>query len=210
VDLVEAGQIFILLRMLIGKLHEAWVLYKKRVQADQSVRTKLDAELSDLGKDALDKLNKHFGRSSLMTEIRNRISFHYDDKEELVEASFQKRDSSEPWDFYLSDMIGNSFYYASELVIAGSVIDLAASKIGCPPAGGLAREEAAFASLCHTTIKVSRHITVLFNELVPVLIGGAIDALEVEEIDIGTAPQMSAFALPFFFDEDDLRRQMKQ
>jgi hypothetical protein len=30
IDHVEAGQIFILLRVLIGKLHEAWRLFQKR------------------------------------------------------------------------------------------------------------------------------------------------------------------------------------
>jgi hypothetical protein len=33
VDHVETGQIFILMRLLIGKLHEAWEMFKNRVQA---------------------------------------------------------------------------------------------------------------------------------------------------------------------------------
>ncbi len=38
-DHVEAGQIFILMRLLIGKLHEAWELFKNRVQSNRSIAT---------------------------------------------------------------------------------------------------------------------------------------------------------------------------
>src|SRR6516165_6002268 len=37
VDHVEGGQSFILMRLLIGKLHEAWELFKNRVQSDRSI-----------------------------------------------------------------------------------------------------------------------------------------------------------------------------
>jgi hypothetical protein len=37
----QAGREFILIRLLIGKLHEAWELFKKRVQADRAIRDKL-------------------------------------------------------------------------------------------------------------------------------------------------------------------------
>jgi hypothetical protein len=36
----ENGQILIVMRVLIGKLHEAWELFKKRVQADAQLRSK--------------------------------------------------------------------------------------------------------------------------------------------------------------------------
>jgi hypothetical protein len=37
IDHVEAGQTFILMRLLIGKLHEAWELFKNRVQSDPTI-----------------------------------------------------------------------------------------------------------------------------------------------------------------------------
>src|SRR5262249_8867733 len=40
VDHVEAGQVCVLLRILIGKLHEAWELFKNGVQADQPLAAK--------------------------------------------------------------------------------------------------------------------------------------------------------------------------
>jgi hypothetical protein len=39
VNHVKAGQAFIPMRPLIGKMHEAWELFKNRVQADRSIAT---------------------------------------------------------------------------------------------------------------------------------------------------------------------------
>ena len=37
VDHVEAAQTFVVMRLLIGKLHEAWELFKTRIQADATI-----------------------------------------------------------------------------------------------------------------------------------------------------------------------------
>ena len=60
----ENGQILILMRVLIGKLHEAWELFKQRMQADAQPRTKYVDKLSPDGRALLDRLNKHFGGAS--------------------------------------------------------------------------------------------------------------------------------------------------
>jgi hypothetical protein len=40
VDHVEAAQTFVVMRLLIGKLHEAWEMFKARLQADAQIRSK--------------------------------------------------------------------------------------------------------------------------------------------------------------------------
>ena len=84
-DHVEAGQTFILMRLLIGKLHEAWELFKNRVHSNRSIATtyipRLRPEAAALG-----ALNRHFGAGSALSAIRNKISFHYSDKENLTET----------------------------------------------------------------------------------------------------------------------------
>jgi hypothetical protein len=49
VDNVEAGQVCVLLRVLVGQLNEAWELFKKRVQADRSIARKYVEELDAEG-----------------------------------------------------------------------------------------------------------------------------------------------------------------
>lgn len=84
------------------------------------------------------------------------------DDQNLVEENFQRLSETEPWEFYLSRTVGNSFYFASELVIAGGVNGLAMRKArgdGAP--SDLSPDAVAFASLCDTVIKVSGSITEL-------------------------------------------------
>jgi hypothetical protein len=55
-------------------------------------------------------------------DIRNQVSFHYKDEDNLIETSFHNLGNSEPWDFYLGNTLGNTFYLGSETVISRSVI----------------------------------------------------------------------------------------
>jgi hypothetical protein len=167
VDHVEAAQTFVLMRLLIGKLHEAWEFFKARLQADAQIRSKYLSALSNEASEALKELNKHFGQGSVLTKIRNKISFHYKDEDNLTETNFQRLPASESWEFFLCRSIGNSFYFASELVAQGGVIDLVKSRpdVGTTSAG-VSADAKAFAALCDIVVLVSGRITVLFGELI--------------------------------------------
>jgi hypothetical protein len=133
------------------------------------------------------------------------VSFHYTDDQNLVEENFQRLPDTELWEFYLSRTVGNSFYFASELVIAGGVIGLAMGKseAGAAPSD-LSLDAAAFASLCDTVIKVSGNITELFGDLIGLIVMTAIgEDVETSTIEIPDGPKISAFSLPYFFDEND-------
>ena len=204
IDHVEAGQIFVIMRVLIGKLHEAWLLFNRRFQADQSLRAKYLPKLSPSATAAITELNQHFGRGSPLTAIRNAVSFHYTDDQNLVEEHFQRLPETEPWEFYLSRTVGNSFYFASELVIAGGVNGLAMRKADGGALGDLSPDAAAFAGLCDTVITVSGRITELFGDLIGLIVMTSIgEDVETSIIQIPDGPKISSFALPYFFDEND-------
>ena len=105
VDHVQSGQTLILMRVLIGKLYEAWELFKTRFQADQQIRTRDQPKFNAEALAALADLNKHFSTHSPLRLIRNRFSFHYKDEGDLVEQSFQQIPDAEAWEFYLSNML---------------------------------------------------------------------------------------------------------
>ena len=208
VDHVEAGQTFILMRLLIGKLHEAWEFFKRRLQADAQIRSKYLLDLSGSAGEALKELNKHFGQGSVLTKIRNKISFHYSDEDDLTEANFQRLPGTEPWEFYLCRTIGNSFYFASELVVQGEVIDLLKSHRDSAMASELGVDTQAFAGLCDTVVLVSGQITNLFGELIASLVATSIgDDIEAVVVDVPDCPKISSFDLPYFFDENDMIRR---
>src|SRR5262249_27573474 len=139
-DNVEAGQVCVLLRVLVGQLHEAWNLFRKRVQADRLLFDKYVPQLDANGTAALSNLNKHFGGGSPLTKIRSKIAFHYTDDDNLTEQSFRALPETEPLELYLANPIGNSFYHASEVVMMFTAI-----KMAMPSASD---DTAAFSALC--------------------------------------------------------------
>jgi hypothetical protein len=199
-DHVEAGQTFILMRLLIGKLHEAWELFKNRFQSNRSIATIYSPRLRPDAAAAFQALKRHFGAGSALSAIRNKISFHYSDKENLTEINFQQLAESEPLQFYLTKTVGNSFYHAAELIAQLGAINL----VKAPPAApndSASAEARAFAVLCGEIIEVSRHITELFGELIGILGESAVSEVVTEQVPDG--PKLSTFSLPYFFDEDD-------
>jgi hypothetical protein len=200
VDQVEGGQTFILMRLLIGKLHEAWELFKNRVQSNRSIATTYTPRLEPKAAAALEALKRHFGAGSVLSAIRNRISFHYSDKENLTEASFRQLPESEPLQFYLTTTVGNSFYHAAELVVQFAAINLVKT-LPADPNDSASAEARAFGALCDEVIRVSDHITDLFGELIAALSEGVVGEVATEELPDG--PKLSTFCLPYFFDEDD-------
>jgi len=200
VDRLEAGQALILGRVLIGKLHEAWELFKVRVQGSAQLRPKYVIDQGGERRVLIEKLNKHFGRGSPLSAIRNQLSFHYTDDKDLLEDNFQHLSDSEPWEFYLAETVGNSFYWASELVTTASMVRLAK-----PDARG---EREAFGRLFDLATEVSGDIVELFQQIV----ADIVEALDVEAVgvEVGAPAKLSSLALPFLFDEDDLRRRSSE
>lgn len=203
VNHVEAGQIFVIMRLLIGKLHEAWELFKKRFQGNRKLAAKYAPQFGPEAAGALEELNRRFGSSSPLTAIRNKIAFHYTDKDNLTEANFQRLPDTEPLEFYMTRTVGNSFYLAAELIISLSAINLARKETGEPrTVVTMSPEAQAFNDLCNEVIFVSRHITELFGSLMGLIVE-TIPDLEIMVEELPDGPKLSAFSLPYFFDEDD-------
>jgi hypothetical protein len=188
IDHVEAGQTFILMRLLIGKLHEAWELFRARVQTDRAISTTFLPKLPSDAANALTALKRHFGQGSALTAIRNKVSFHYTDKENLTEANFRQLAAAEPLQFYLTDRVGNCFYHAGELVAQLSAINLMKTPPASPQDTSSA-EAMAFNALWTELIQVSRDMTELFYELIVLLGEAVVDSVSTENIPDG--PKLS-------------------
>jgi hypothetical protein len=75
-----------------------------------------------------------------------------------AEQSFQAAADTEPLELYLTTQVGNSFYYASEVIVMSTALRMAVS-------GTSHDDRAAFAKLCDDVIAASRNITELFGQL---------------------------------------------
>ncbi len=187
VNLTNDAQVLVIMRMLIGKLHEAWRLIKERVQADQELRGYL-THLGQEGTTALDRLNTHFGAQSPLTSIRNKLSFHNADRDNLIEASFQKLTADEPWDFYIGTTMGNSFYYASELVTTHATIEL--TKAG--------NEIDGFAKLWTLVAKTAYDLLQLYVSLIIAILEKWLPNRTSDLVEIASVRSFASLDLPFF------------
>lgn len=201
-DFSEGGQIFIVMRLLIGKLHEAWELFRARAQSNKDISDKYVKELDEEGTKALKALNDYFGKRNAVTEIRNKVAFHYKDKNNLIEENFQRLPDTEPWEFYLSKTHGNTFYYASEMVATGSALSIA-GKLSEKEKASLAGDIQAFSELSNSILEVSWHLTTLFSILIAEILIKHIPNPEIRTENFPNGPKLSEFTLPYFFDEDE-------
>jgi hypothetical protein len=205
VDHVQAGQVFVLMRTLIGKLHEAWELFVKRFQSAPQISAKYRSKLNTEAITALESLKRHFGKQSPLTLIRNGFSFHYYDEKGLVEKSFQDIPSDDSWHFYLSNITGNCFYYASELVVAAAVINLANPAINNAELY-LAQSERAFRGLCELIISVSEQIMTLFGQCIAEIVSENLSDTEISDpVEIVGAPSLGSIQIPFFIDDIEFK-----
>jgi len=195
--LVDAGQGFIITRMLCGKLHGAWELIQKRVNSNQTFRDKYQPELSPKGASAYRRLKKHFGKKSPITLIRNNFSFHSYDEHGQIEEVFSYLPNEYPWDFFLTEIDGNTFYFASEMVVtAASLSLLRKSK----------PDETVDAKKCvkhlnDLTLFVAKLMVIFLSELLTTIIDIEMPDVVAEGVDIGRVPRRSKVSLPFFIDE---------
>ena len=137
-----------------------------------------------------------------MTEIRNKVAFHYKDKNDLIEENFLRLPDTEPWEFYLSKTHGNTFYYASEMVATGSALSIA-GKIDEKEQASLAGDIKAFSELSNAVLEVSRNLTTLFSILISDIMVKHVPDPEVKTENFANGPKLSEFELPYFFDEDE-------
>ncbi|NEV76596.1 hypothetical protein DYI24_06020 [Rhodopseudomonas sp. BR0C11] len=210
-DFTEGGQVFIIMRVLIGKLHEAWELFKARAQSNKAISEQYLTKLDEEAARALKALNDYFGKKNAVAEIRNKVAFHYKDKDGLMEENFQRLPETEPWEFYLSKTHGNTFYYACEMVATGSALSLA-GRIEEKEQDGLAGDIKAFSELSNAVLEVSKHITTLFSWLISDIVTAHVPEPKVITERFEDGPKLSEFALPYFFDEDeeDWTKQFQQ
>lgn len=204
VDIVEAGQAMIVLRNLIGKLHEAYRLFNEQVQGNKEIRERFGIAGEWSGRQPLIGLNRMFGKGSLLTLIRQRIAFHYVDEDDLVEGSFQALSEDEPWEVYLSDTVANSFYYVSEMVVMKAALDL----VTVAPVPNEPHDQTKLKKLFDETIAAAKNVMRLSNLLMIEILRKSLSGpLEIEQVEMRRAPKLSDVHLPFFVDDDELPEQ---
>lgn len=111
------AQATIVIRLYIGKVFEGWRVVEDAYFKSQLSKT-MDSALHSKGRESLDRLKQYFGRSNLMSTIRNKFSFHYL-SEHIPETMADIEDDTE-LHFISSALSMNSLYsYSEDITILG-------------------------------------------------------------------------------------------
>lgn len=122
-------QTMCLIRILVGKLHEGWKLIDKWYYGS-AVSRKYDQFLGQSAKAAVDEIKKYFSRrTNLISEIRNRLAFHYGPKKpeewrERVRVLIDKMQASQILEVYVSKAHGNCLFPMSNESVILDILNL--------------------------------------------------------------------------------------
>jgi hypothetical protein len=195
-QLASAGQSQMVTRLLIGYLHESWMVIEKLFKSSP-LNKKYTPLLDQKGKAALDSLNKNFSTSNLMAKLRNLFIFHLPKDVESMDKAFElaaadaRLDKDWFWLFARSNL--NSFYYLNDLVVMHAIM-----------------EEIGETDLIAAQLKIMAEVQKVGLDLVEFSMdltkaiwkenfGNFIDAEVIEKIT--TAPKFDEHWHPFYVDE---------
>ncbi len=190
---VSAAQTQILVRLLVGVLHEAWGLVERQFLKSLIGREYVQL-LDTTASQALDRLKKRFGSSNPLVDIRNKYAFHHPTVEDM-EAAFQQAANSpdvaaDEWSVYLARTLLNCFFFASEVVISHGITSAVGETNVLEAHKKLLPELAPIANaLSELTFGFAAAIFVKY-------VGAELPAEVVAKI--GDAPRMEDVVLPFF------------
>jgi hypothetical protein len=196
---ISGAQTQMLVRSLIGALHEAWLLIQKRFLGSPLGRDYQD-RLNPAGREALDGLKKYFGASNILNTLRNNYVYHHPFDEHVDEAFVAASDDEafdDYWNLYLSESSINSFHFASDVVIVHGMMQAIKGADLLTAQEKITRDASVVAKMLTEFILdfsaafVAKHFSVGTSQ--PEILGR-------EETSVENAPRLLEFWLPFYVD----------
>lgn len=187
----HASQAFVLARLLIGKLNEAWNAIQKGYFGSQ-LSKKYANYLEPSATKALNDLKTYFGRKNLLYEVRNNFSFHYS----LEHAATTIPDDTPTDDLtiFLHETHGNSLYYFAEYLMSKALIDSISPNDPESALNTLLTEMSTVVD-CLNEFVQGLLFVVLDNH-----IGEDVLRQSVKEIDLGIVVRSIDVRIPYFFE----------
>lgn len=181
-------------KILIGKLQEAWLVLKE-LFLEKNFRVSYESKLSQESKAALFEIEKYFSKYNLMVHVRGNFSFHYQCN--AFKKTFKEIPESEQFDIYLSNEVGNSFYYSSEVVANHALLNRVQEKFK------IKTQQEAMENIADESIKFSRLFIYLINGLMIQIIERYLldensKFSKSETIKLENLPSIHDIKLPYF------------
>jgi hypothetical protein len=191
---LSAAQMQMLLRLLIGALHESWLLIKDRFLSGHMGRD-YQARLDDGGRVALDNLKRAFGKSNVIPTIRNNFSYHFPETA-TIDAAFidacNDPGSDDLWSLYFSHYGFNSLFLVSDLMVMHGISNLIKE-----PNPSVAQKRI-MKEVHESVVNMFEFTKAFFAAAWIKNFGTTLDAKEV--LNIPNAPPIKSISIPFFVD----------
>lgn len=127
----QSIQTQMILRLMIGLLHEAWDVIVTRFNKN-AFNVEYRKLLDEAGLTALAELNRQFGSSNLLTKIRNAFAFHHPNSAEaesaFAAALINKDFADEDWALFFSQSGLNSLFFVSDVVVLHGIMGVMGEK----------------------------------------------------------------------------------
>jgi hypothetical protein len=183
------AQLFLVLKLLAGRLHEASRLIGSQYFA-KGLHKKYEDEMSEKARDARRQFSEYFGgKDNIITSVRQRFAFHHNREE--VESVYN--DLSNEFEFvtYLGAYIGHTLYAGSEILSINAMTTLVK---GHAPLD-------AIDIIYKDTTAVSQWLGLFVTGFMNVMIKRYLSPMKREQIEnltIEAEPSISDCTLPFF------------
>jgi hypothetical protein len=190
-----AAQTQMIIRLLIGALHETWKIIETRFigkPLGSEYETRLDTE----GRDALQTLTKMFEESALLTIIRSNFSFHYPN-DKVLDAAVRDASAAshdDLWRLYFSQYGFNSLFLVSDLIAVHGIMRL------LKETDPVRAQERMMKDVAVASSNLFAFTNAFFVAAWQKHFGPILQARRV--IDIPKPPPMENIALPFFVNMD--------
>ena len=193
VDVIKKAytmQASVIARICIGKIFEGWRLLKDSFFAS-SLSKKYEAKLSRAGSEALQNLKTYFAKKNLISEIRNRFSFHNPSFEDIKDLLGSIPEEAE-LNLYLGTQHVNSNYYLSEEIISRAMLNYVESNSLQQAMDRMHKE---LLEVSEWLVEFCGHCMVALSEE---HWGQHKRALIVKEINVESQGKIGEFTIPFF------------
>jgi hypothetical protein len=180
------AQLYLLLKLMAGRLHEASRLIGSHYFA-KGLDKKYENDLSEKARNARRQFSKYFGsKDNVITPVRQRFAFHHHREE--METVYNDLPSEFEFITYLSDDIGHTLYVGSEILSINAMTTLVK---GYTPLEAIDK-------VFKDTVDVSKWLSLFVTGFMRVMINRYLNPIKPEQITIEAELSLSDYTLPFF------------
>lgn len=178
-------QALFFVRILAGKLSEAWELLKRDffgAKLSQEYETRLDPDATK----NLDKLKKYFSRQNLIHQIRNEFAFHYSSPEQM-KKQLEGVPKEETFELFVAPEHGNCFYSMSDVILNFALLN------AVDPTDPWRAMDKVLGEI----FDVTRQFLDFLAEFLVIIVDRYI-GLDSEKVEVRNPPALDHLALPYF------------